>query len=385
MTVNRPGLIFLVLAGASQKSSRRSVRHYILKIHLQLPAAIGFALSLFLSNELGSPVRAQEMTAEASRLKAEVSAKGWLLFSQKTEAGDYDLFICRPDGSAKRNLTHSPEWVEFGGRFSPDGRRMLYRRLEKLGDSKRGLINHDLWGALGSLVIANADGSNPQPIGESGQWPWACWSPDGKQISCLYKREGKIRLFDLETKKLVKEMPRQGIFQQLYWSGDSKRLCGTANLNGQDWNIVSIDLDSGKLSQLSRDLCCTPDWFQGDANRVIYSCRVPGVGGEYGWTMLMQASTDGQNRTLVYGERERHIYYGCTSPDDKYVVFGVPVSDGGVDAEMALVRLADTPMVVPDDYQGLKALYPGAKSGPMLRLGQAGFEPHWTYAEIEGK
>jgi Tol biopolymer transport system component len=330
-------------------------------------------------------VQGQGQDAEAEKLKSEVASKGWLLFSQRTEAGDYDLFISRPDGSAKRNLTHSPEWVEFGGRFSPDGKRMMYRRLPKLGDSKRGLINHDLWGSLGSLCIANSDGSNPQQIGESGGWPWACWSPDGKQISCLYKREGKIQLFDLETKKLLKVIPRQGIFQQLYWSGDGKRLCGTANLNGQDWNIVSIELDSGKLTQLSRDLCCTPDWFQGDANRVIYSCRIPGVGGEYGWTMLMQATVDGKSRTLIYGERGRHIYYGCTSPDDKYVVFGVPASDGGVDAEMALVRLEDTPMVVPDDYKGLKALYPEAKGGPMVRLGQAGFEPHWTYAEIESK
>ena len=136
---------------------------------------------------------------------------------------------------------------------------------------------------------------------------------------------------------------------------------------------------------IGRALNCTPDWFQGDANRVIYSCRVPGVGSEYGWTMLMQANTDGKTRSLIYGERGRHVYYGCTSPDDKYVVFGRPESDGGVDSEMAVIRLADTPMVTPEDYKGLKALYPNAKDGPMLRLGLTGFEPHWTYTEIETK
>ena len=146
--------------------------------------------------------------------------------------------------------------------------------------------------------------------------------------------------------------------------------------------MVAVDLASGKSTQLSRNLCCTPDWFQGDPGKVIYSCRVEGLGSDYGWTMLMQASADGKSRSLIYGERGRHIYYGCTSPDDKYVVFAVPESDGGTDAEMALVRLADSPIIVPDDYASLKTLYPGARSGPVLHLGQAGFEPHWTYADV---
>ena len=98
----------------------------------------------------------------------------------------------------------------------------------------------------GTLMIANADGSNPQPQGKDGEFPWASWSPDGKQLACLYKREGKIRIIELATKQVIKEMPRKGIFQQLFWSGDGQRLCGTANLNGQDWNIITVDLDSGQ-------------------------------------------------------------------------------------------------------------------------------------------
>jgi len=180
-------------------------------------------------------------------------------------------------------------------------------------------------------------------------------------------------------------MPRQGIFQQMYWSPDGKRLVGTANFSGLDWNILSIELETGKATLLSRALNCTPDWFQGDSNRVIYSNRTPALGNQYGWTMLMQATADGKDRTLVYGELERHIYYGCTSPDDKYVIFSVPPTDGGTDAEMAVIRLADTPMIVPSHYSALKALYPGAKHGPVLHLGEAGFEPHWTYADVGGK
>jgi Tol biopolymer transport system component len=319
-------------------------------------------------------------------LAREVAGKGWILYAARTAAGDYDLFLSRPDGSAKRNLTLTPDANEFGGRFSPDSRQMLYWRQAK-GPTNGELpkINHDLWGAKGALVIAKADGSDPRVQGEEGAYPWASWSPDAKRMACLYKREGMIRIFDLATKKLEKELPSRGMFQQMFWSPDGKRLCGTANLNGQNWNILSIDLATGAQTLLTRKLNCTPDWFQGDASRVVYSSRTPGLATEYGWTMLMQATADGQSRTLICGERGHHLYYGCTSPDDKYVIFSCPESDGGTDANMAIVRLADTPIIVPDDYAELRALYPDAKSGPILRLQQAGFEPHWTYAEISAK
>ena len=316
-------------------------------------------------------------------LAKEVASRGWILFSTKTYQGDYDLFVCRPDGSAQRSITQTPNANEFGGRFSPDGKRMLYRRQAKgPANAADAGINHDLWGTKGALVIAKADGSDPQPHGEEGAYPWASWSPDGKQIACLYKREGQIRIFDLGTRKLVRVLSRQGIFQQLFWSPDGKRLCGTANLNGQDWNIVSIEITTGRETLLTRSLNCTPDWFQGDPNRVIYSSRVPGLANEYGWTMLMQATADGKSRTLICGELGRHLYYGCTAPDDKYVIYSRPDTDGRLEAGMAIIRLADTPIIVPDKYAALRSLYPNAKSGPVLLLPQAGFEPHWTYAEI---
>ncbi len=319
-------------------------------------------------------------------LAKEVASRGWILFSAKTAQGDYDLFLSRPDGSYRRNLTHTPNVNEFGGRFSPDCKQMLYRSQSRSpANAEATNLNHDLWGAKGALVIAKADGSEPQRQGDEGAYPWASWSPDGKRIACLYKREARIRIFDLASKKLVKELPSRGIFQQMFWSPDGTRVCGTANLNGQNWNVVSLDLATGAETLLSRALNCTPDWFQGDANRVVYCNRTPGLATEYGWTMLMQATADGRSRSLICGERGRHLYYGCTSPDDKYVIFAEPESDGGTDANMAIVRLADAPIIVPEDYVQLRALYPGARSGPILRLPMAGFEPHWTYAEIGGK
>ncbi|MEI8373910.1 MAG: hypothetical protein WCJ35_13865 [Planctomycetota bacterium] len=351
---------------------QRPVQISMTRFTILLVAFAALAVPLAVAAE-EAPAQKPANSAEAS-LDMEVANKGWILFSAKGNQGDYDLFICRPNGTQRRNLTNTPEFSEFGGRFSADGKQMMYRRV------KKGVaINHDKWGATGTLVIARADGSNPVVQGQDGELPWASWDPDAKRLACL---EDQIRIREAESKRVLKELPRAGIYQQLIWSPDGKRLCGTANTRGRQWNIISIDLETGKATLLTRALNCTPDWFQHDPSRVIYSNRTPGVGIGYGYTMLMQAAADGKSRTLIYGELQRHIYYGCTSPDDKYVIFSRPEGDGGIDGPMAIVRMADTPIVVPAAYKDLLELYPDAKSGPVLRLPHTGFEPHWTYSEI---
>lgn len=341
------------------------------------PFVAGLAMSLFCTVKvaIGDDSTADKRaTPEVQQLAAEVAHKGWLLFSAKTDAGNQNLFLCRPDGTELRNVSNTPDYSDFGARFSPDGKRMLFRRVKK-GEP----VNHDKWGETGMLMFANADGSSPVAQGAAGELPWASWDPEGRKIACL---EDHIRIRDAATRKVLQELPRNGIYQQLFWSPDGKRLCGTANLPGRPWNIISVDLATGKATLLSRTLNCTPDWFQHNPLRVLYSNRTPGLATGYGFTMLMQATADGKNRKLVYGEYGRHIYYGCTSPDDKYVVFSRPENDGGIDGPLALVRLADTPMVVPAGYADLRELYPDARQGPVLELPCSGFEPHWTYAEI---
>jgi len=46
--------------------------------------------------------------------------------------------------------------------------------------------------------------------GASGQYPWASWSPDGKQIACLSIKG--ISFIDLASKQVVRTLERQGSF-----------------------------------------------------------------------------------------------------------------------------------------------------------------------------
>lgn len=338
-------------------------------------------------------------------LRKEIADKGWIVFAaypEEMEGGEVskrnktDLYISRPDGTHVRNITRTGEYSEFGGRFSPDGKKLLFRRSGSSAED----LDHGHWGRKGDLVIAESDGSNPVVWAtDHEQFPWACWSPDGRQISCLYRDGGTIRIFDVGTKKLSKEMTRHDVFQQLFWSPDGKQFVGTGRHSTMpDWGIVTIDIASEKVTPISRGICCTPDWFHRDATRLLYSNRITGPADrgnrldKRGTTVLMQATADGAKRTLVYGRKLKHAYYGCTSPDEKYVIFGDCDSDEEITEELHLVRLADTPIVVPQpDAPELKERFPNAKDGPVLDLklpgGQpiSGFEPHWTGADLGGK
>jgi len=370
--------------------------------------AVGWLLLVSAGHAVSSAAETEKPDPTAHLLGKEIAEKGWLLFAghpreidkgelirDRKARGPTDLYLCRPDGSQLRPITRTADYSEYGGKFSRDKKKMLYRRLAAGKE-----INHDLWGMFGELVIADADGSHPNVQGKEGEYPWATWSPDDKQIACLHKKDGKIRIYDLATRKAVKEMPDHGIYQQLFWSPDGKRLVGTANLAGRQWNIVSVDLQSGEATQVSRAASgggnCTPDWFQRDSGRVIYSTRtgniLPSVGGranQYGFTFLFQGTADGKSRKMVFARIWKHIYFGCTSPDDKYLVCADDPADTMVVGELRVVRLSDTPIII--GLEDLDELYPGAKQGPVfdLKLPNGtplrGFEPEWTYAEVVAK
>jgi len=321
------------------------------------------------------------LDAEALRLAEEVRELGWIVFSARSASGDFDLFVARPDGSQLHQITRTPDFDELGPRLSPDGTKLMYRRL-----ARGTRVDHVHWGSFGSLMIADADGSNPRPLGRDGQYPYATWGPDSAHIACLYRREGRIRVFDLEGGKPLLERPRLGIIRQLVWSPDGRSWIGSAELDGLDWNIVLIDIETGWRRLLSRGLACTPDFIPPDGIDVLYSCG-NGQERDGGWVVLMRADTHGLSRELVYAERGRHIYYGCGSPDGRYVIFSRRERNmGAIEGPMAIVRLADAPIIVPGGSrfdQMMRAEFGEARPGPVLHLSALapGFEPHWTAAD----
>ena len=343
------------------------------------------------------------------QLRKEVGKKGWIvmaLYTQEVEAkrrlpdddaGQADLFLMRPDGSQLRNITQTPDRHEFFPRFSPDGKQIMYRRLRKGKD-----IEHDGIGNQGELVIARSDGSNAVAYGKNGEYPWATWSPDTRQIACLEHNEKVIRIYDFETKRQVRQLPSHGIFQQMHWSPDGKRLCGTAEVNGTQWHIVSLDIETQQVKVLTQHMNCTPTWLR-DGSGVVHSTRDTawgkkgGDGKPYGNTVLMQATLAGPPQGLLYADIDGHVYNGFTSPDDKYVAFNLGLSEGGTKGNpekhrcFYIMRRSDAPIIQPG-FEELRKLFPSARGGPVFQPRFPGGRPmvtvfaagDWTYAEIGG-
>jgi Tol biopolymer transport system component len=324
-------------------------------------------------------VRGQTNDPNTQALAREVATRGWIVFGAKTERGDWDLFLMRPDGSALRNITQTPDFNEGLPRFSADGRRLLYRRLPR-GES----FDNNRHGSQGALVFARADGSESKVFGKAGEYPWASWSPDGNSIACLSPKG--IDLIDLTTKNTTKHLDRKGFFQQITWSPDGRWLSGVANSFDTGWAVARMELATGTINAACTVDCCTPDWFP-DSRNIVYSWRPPGqkVNKGYGWTRLYMAKADGSERRLLYAEPGRHVYGGCVSPDAKYVLFtgnkeedGDPENNG---APMGLMRLADAPIIRGND-DALRQQFPGARTDPVLQLPN-GWEPHWTMTELK--
>ena len=322
-----------------------------------------------------------KLPTQARVLAQEVQGKGWIVFSARSAQGDWDLFICRPDGSNIRNLTLTPEFNEAVPQISRDGRKLLYRRL-----SRNEKIDNNRHGEQGALVMANSDGTALKVLGDTGQYPWSSWSPDGTRIACLSIKG--ISLIELKTGNLLSTLARKGFYQQLTWSPDGKWLSGVANSYGTGWSVARMAVATGETNAVNKVDCCTPDWFP-DSRNLIFSWRPPGqkANNGYGWTQLWRASADGQTRQLVYAENGRHIYGGHVSPDGLYVLFTGNMQEdgdpGNAGAPMALMRLSDAP-IIGGVSEELRALHPDAGTGPVLELPK-GWEPCWTFSEAPAK
>ena len=74
--------------------------------------------------------------ARQAGLAKEVRTKGWIVFSATNAQGDWDLFLMRPDGSARRNITNTADFHEAAARFAPDGQRILYYRIPRASKAR---------------------------------------------------------------------------------------------------------------------------------------------------------------------------------------------------------------------------------------------------------
>jgi hypothetical protein len=85
-------------------------------------------------------------------------------------------------------------------------------------------------------------------------------------------------------------------------------------------------------------------------------------------------------------EQYKHLYFATLSPDNKYVIYCRLDKDGSLAGPMAVVRLADAPIIDGSWLAVEKQYAQNAKREPILHLAlPPAFHPDWTYAKLGGK
>lgn len=122
------------------------------------------------------------------------------------------LYTTNPDGSLQTRLIFELSANDWGPAVSPDRQHIAYRR-QALG------------AAQSDIIVANADGSNPERITHSGRHDTQpAWSPDGREIAYISAPAATAGDY------MVRVLPASA-------GSESKTLVsGVATLNGPAWS-----------------------------------------------------------------------------------------------------------------------------------------------------
>jgi Tol biopolymer transport system component len=249
---------------------------------------------------------------------------------------DAEIFVMRPDGSNKRQLSHN-EQNDFFPAFSPDGRWVAFesasatdvdvwvmnlRETVSMNISQMpGVADRGpAWSPDGEEIVfwrqhfdgtsgiwkMNADGSNQVRLtGDANIDSYPAWSPDGNLIVFVSQRDGNAELYVMppdgspEIRLTETPMIQEG---NPNWSPDGTKLAFDACLSetfpcpgtAPNYEIVTMNLDGTDVRRLTNvaGIDFNPAWSPDGTQIVFRSDRT-------GFTHIWKMNADGSNQTQL--------------------------------------------------------------------------------------
>jgi Tol biopolymer transport system component len=290
---------------------------------------------------------------------------------------NWEILICRADGSGAVNLTKTPEVDELYPKASPDGTRICFVADEGPPEARRR-----------NLYLMNADGTGRTRIGENARDP--CWSPDGRRIAYLggeFEKHTvivfatkKAFVYDLETRRTL-EHPNPGLEHlfSLDWSPDGKWLVTTVHGGmGYKHAIVAVEADGARHVDLKLP-GCRPDLGPG-GRKVVWGHGDFAIGvADLDWAGAAPAASN--LRKIVVSQEPFMTYHMDWSPEGRYIAF----TRGPKSTQKALVGATrETPGVKAPGWDLCIADAAGENRWIQITLdGLSNKEPDWVAAPVK--
>lgn len=224
-----------------------------------------------------------------------------LIAYTSNEAGNFDIFTSRPDGTGKQQLTTSwfGDWRPI---WSPDGQKIAFH-------SKR----DGNW----EIYLMGLDGSNKVNLSNnSADDSFPSWSPDGTQI-IFHSNRGRdydLYVMNSDGSDLQELLDTPSNEYEPAWSPDGTQIAFSRQTGGGR-EIFLYELDGGRETQLTNSPGnnFAPMWSPDGTQFVFYSDRD-------GNSEIYRMDASGSNQVRLTNNNLGD-FYPSWSPDGKWITY----------------------------------------------------------------